>query len=94
MIRIRDGFALTATGTLDVKIFNVNERPTFDPKIKNATYFTTVPNSNVGLPLQYLASDPEDGTLTFTFLVDQKVTVIDNYHLQAPNTFFNPYDLF
>ena len=40
LIRIRDGFALTATGTLDVKIFNVNERPTFDAKIKNATYFT------------------------------------------------------
>ena len=66
-VGVRDGFALTATGTLNVQVLNVNERPIFRSAINKTVYFLSHPGSRVGTPIQYQVEDPEDGTLAFTF---------------------------
>ena len=39
LVGVRDGFALTATGTLDIQVLNVNERPVFRSAINKTVYF-------------------------------------------------------
>ena len=69
LIAVRDSSNVKVEGTVDISILDENESPTFSPEAPSTIFFpASAPTGvNIGTAWSLLTSDPEGGSLLFSF---------------------------
>jgi hypothetical protein len=97
LIKVRDSFGLIGEGTVDITVTNVNEQPSFSSETVSTFFLagSASPGTPVGLPVSLFTSDPEGGSIYFSFhcnppsLCRTRTSILEGYVDFDPGSIFS-----